>query len=880
MDSTRNKGTVSNPGSGGSAGRGDETAGPGVEELIRLGDGGPLPADGCRLAYRRFEEIARSEPDLTAVVRDGRRLSYGQLDAQANRLARRLRELGVGPEQVVAICLPRQPEAIVAVYAVHKAGAAYLPLDPGYPVERRRFMLEDSGARVLIAYPALEPELTDLAEEVVEPPRGEPSEAEAAAPDWDGPGLDNLAYLIYTSGSTGRPKGVMIEQGNLAAFVSWGVATFTREELSALLGATSLSFDMSGFELFVPLCAGGSLVQVDNVFAVDSVADQRVTMINTVPSLMAALLRDRTLPETAGTVCFCGETLPPELSERVHAQPGVRRVVNTYGPTEDTIYSTGTEVAPGQAPTIGRPFPGTQAYVMDESSAPLPSGVPGELYLGGAGLARGYHGREELTRERFVPNPLPGAPSARLYRTGDLARWEPDGVLQHLGRIDHQVKIRGVRIEPSEVEGALAAHPRIGSAVVMARPGPSGEARLIAWVEPDGQPTPTAAELREMLRRTVPEPMVPSAFVTVGEMPLNANGKLDRDRLPDPPAAIAASPVRGELETALAELWMEVLGLESPPGPDDDFFALGGQSLIGFHLFELIARRFGRELPASALVEASTLRGLAECLTGTAAASRGDFVSLNADGGETPFLYLYAGPGGPFTLRHLSKGFGPDRPAYGIGVYGDVDGHADERSIAEIGAAEVDRLRELQPHGPYLIGGHSTGGSVAFEMACLLTEAGERVDFLGLFDQSAPHTMRWRGRAAARGSELLGVGPEGRRPGLLAAAARRAVHSRYDEAGPAEPMPGTVGPDWLRALRDHEREYRPRRYPGDAVVFTTQDTARYTGSRTLGWDRYVDGGLEVVRIPGDHLSILVNPNIEVLVREVRTRIEAAVEAAR
>ncbi|MFL5781790.1 MAG: amino acid adenylation domain-containing protein [Thermoleophilaceae bacterium] len=840
--------------------------------LIELGDGGPLPEGSDRPAYERFEDVAATDPDRTAITWNGQRLSYRELDARANRLARRLRDLGVGPERVVAICLPRRPDAIVAVYAVHKAGGAYLPLDPSYPLDRRRFMLEDAGADIVIADASLEPELGAGVAQLVEPPTGPVSKADGAAPDWEPPRLDHLAYIIYTSGSTGRPKGVLIEHGNLAAFVAWGVAAFSPQELSSVLASTSLSFDMSGFELFVPFAAGGQLVLVDNLFALDHVADAAVTLVNTVPSLMAALLTDRSLPETATTVCFCGEPLSAELSERVHAEPAVRRVVNAYGPTEDTIYSTAADVPQGERPTIGRPFRGTLAYVMSEDGRLAARGEAGELYLGGAGVARGYHNREDMTRERFVPGAGHGVPSERLYRTGDLVRWEPDGRLQHLGRIDHQIKVRGVRIEPAEIEGVLATHPGVRRVVAGTRPDRSGEARLVAWFEPTGSVAPDARGLRTLARRALPEPMVPSAFVPVDAMPLNANGKLDRDRLPEPPAARAPAPLRSETERALGELWADVLGLDQPPGADDDFFDLGGQSLVGFRLFELIADRFGRDLPPSTLVEHSTIGALAARIDSNDGDGDG-VVVINEDGGDTPFVYLYAGPGGAFALRHLRSLFGPGRPAYGIEVFAELGTEPQGHDVPEVAERTVELLRGRRPHGPYLLSGHSAGGDVAYEMACRLSAEGEEVAFLALFDPAAPHTLRWRGRVTARGSELIGSGPEGRREGLLAAVARRARRSRYDEAGVSEPVAGVGSPDWMRALAERERRYEPPRYSGDAVVFTTSDTARYTGSSSLGWERYVDGRLETVRVPGDHLSMLVDPNVHVLARELAARLE-------
>jgi amino acid adenylation domain-containing protein len=825
------------------------------EALIRLGDGGPLDPGGEVLAHVRFERMARANPGLTAVVTQGETLTYGELAARADGIAAALRRAGVGREAVVGICLPRRLDVLVAVLGVLKAGAAYLPLDLGQPLERRRFMLADAGASALVTVPAWEPELSGGALVVVTPADGERQDtgdspvAEPAAPG-------DLAYIIYTSGSTGQPKGVMIEHRSLAAYVHWGVSTFTRKELGCVLMATSFGFDMSIFEFLVPLSAGGRIVLVDNLFEIRQFEDEGLTLVNAVPSLMAALLRSGvTLPSTVRTAVFCGETLPFEVSEEVHRQPGIERVVNTYGPTEDTVYSTSVDVPRGSRPTIGRPFPGTQAYVVDEALRLVPRGEHGELCLGGVGLARGYRGRDELTRERFVPNPFPDTGSERLYRTGDLARWEDDGSLQHLGRVDHQIKLRGVRIEPGDIEEALLRHAAVEQAVVVARDRPAGGKWLVAYVVCGPGDCPDGRELREMLRDSLPKPMIPSAFVELAELPLNANGKLDRAQLPEPPTSLPGSSPLTETENALAEIWRDLLGLEALPGPDDDYFELGGDSLTAFEVFDRIETHSGQSLSPNILLEASSLAALAAFVD--SGEERGRLIKLHPGGHHIPAVYVHSGAGGMPTVRALSDALGPDQPLYGIQAYEDPDiQHGHSRTVTEAAAECLVALRDAQPEGPYILAGHSIGGHVAFEMATRLVAAGETVLLLGLLDPSAPHTARWKGRVAARALQLIGRAPQHRRVRVHSAvwsALARRLRARRTSVAPQLDPDSDV---WMRTLGEIEKAYRPPRYSGRVVTYATVDGAVYTGSWTLGWERYVNGPIEGRRVEGDHLSML------------------------
>jgi amino acid adenylation domain-containing protein len=850
-------------------------------ELIELGDGGLLGPEAEVAAHRRFERFAHAQPGLTAVVEREETLTYGELNARADAVAGRLLEHGLGREDIVGICLPRRLDALIAIYGVLKAGAAYLPLDLAQPIARRRFMLSDTGAAAVITTSALRSDLTPEATQVLTwDGDGLAERASAPAPTAIGPALDDLAYVIYTSGSTGKPKGVMIEHRSLAAFAHWGVSAFSADELSRVFAATSFGFDMSLFELTIPFAAGGTLILADSFREIADAERHDVTLVNTVPSLMAAALSETNLPASVRTAVFCGETLPPDVAEKVHGQRGIERVVNAYGPTEDTVYSTAGDVPAGRRPTCGRPFPGTQVYLLDPDLKLAAAGAEGEICLGGAGLARGYLGREELTRERFVEQPLGPDGPERVYRTGDLGRWEPDGSLQHLGRLDHQIKLRGVRIEPGEIEQALVRHPGVAQALVVARERAAGGKLLVAYVVRSPGADPDRHALRDLLRKTLPAPMVPSAFINLDALPLNANGKLDRARLPEPQSAAASPASLSRDELALAELWREVLQLDGLPAPDDDFFELGGDSLLAFKLFDRIAGRFGTELPPSLLVQASTLRLLALWIGASDFVEGRVVVELHTDGPRLPCFYVHSGAGGILALRHFATTFGEDQPLYGIQAFRDGDTEAGHiLSVTKTAAECVPIVRQRQARGPYIIAGHSIGGHIAYELACRLEEEGEEVLYLGLLDPAAPHTLKWRGRVSARTRELAGIGPEPRRSSALRAAATKAtrrLRSRVQApTGVPEGNDADSPSEWMRNLAAMEKRYAPPRFSGATTVYRTVEMSRYTGSASLGWDHYVRGPITERRVPGGHVSLLLDPNVQVVAQEMEADIRSA-----
>jgi len=555
------------------------------------------PRDRC--VHQLVEAQVARTPGAAALVFAGDAITYAQLNARANRLAHHLRSLGVGPDVRVGICVERSPELVVGLLAVLKAGGAYVPLDPAYPAERLRYMLADSAPAVLLAGGGLAARFEGTDVPVLDPGSDSPAWASGPATDPVVEGLTarHLAYVIYTSGSTGRPKGVAIAHGSAVNLLHWAGSAFGDEDVERTLFSTSLNFDLAVFELFAPLTRGAAAWLVDDAVALLR-SPAGVTLVNTVPSAMRALLDGGGLPATVRTVNLAGEALGRSLVERIFAETGVERVFNLYGPSETTTYSTAVEMRRGDgfAPHVGTPIHNTRVYILDGALAPVPVGVAGELHIGGAGVARGYLGRAELTAERFVADPHGGEPGARMYRTGDLARWRPDGTVELLGRGDHQVKVRGFRIEPGEIEARLVEHPAVREAVVVAREDTPGEKRLVAYLV--GDESATAEVLRAHLGQALPAYMVPAAFVRVGALPLTPNGKLNRGALPAPDGGACAgrgyeAPV-GETEAALAGIWSEVLGT-ARVGRRDDFFELGGHSLLAVQVISRVRQLLGVE---------------------------------------------------------------------------------------------------------------------------------------------------------------------------------------------------------------------------------------------------------------------------------------------
>ncbi|HEU4881105.1 MAG TPA: amino acid adenylation domain-containing protein, partial [Longimicrobium sp.] len=580
-----------------------------------------VPADRC--IHELFESQTARTPDAAAVSFEEESLTYAELNARANRLAHHLRGHGVGPEVRVGVLMERSLEMVVSLLAILKAGGAYVPLDPGLPTERLAYMLDDSGVPLVLTQAALRESVParegvavlavdDAAEEIA---------AESAENLAGGVGPDSLAYVIYTSGSTGRPKGVMNAHRGVVNRLVWMQAQFGIGADDVVLQKTPFGFDVSVWEFFWPLQQGAGLVMArpdghrDPAYLRDVIEREGVTTLHFVPSMLQTFVEavEAGCCASLRNVVCSGEALPPALVDRFYDRfTGPVVLTNLYGPTEAAVdvsfWTCPRDESAGVVP-IGRPVWNTALYVLDASLKPVPVGVPGELYIGGVQVARGYLGRAAMTAERFVPDPFSAEGGARLYRTGDRARWRADGAIEYLGRLDFQVKVRGFRIELGEIEAALRQAPGVRDCTVVVRDDESGDRRLVAYVVGAVE----ADALRDRLRQSLPEYMVPAAFVSLDALPLTANGKLDRKALPAPEGDAYArrsyeSPL-GEVEVALAEIWSELLGVEQV-GRRDNFFELGGHSLLAIRLIERM-RRVGLYMEVRALFTTPVLAELA-----------------------------------------------------------------------------------------------------------------------------------------------------------------------------------------------------------------------------------------------------------------------------
>ncbi|MEH2057529.1 MAG: amino acid adenylation domain-containing protein [Nostoc sp.] len=597
--------------------------------------------------HQLFEYQVEKTPEQIAVIFEDKQVSYQELNQRANQLAHYLQTLNVKPEVLVGIFLERSLEMIVGLLAILKAGGAYVPLDPAYPSERLALMLEDSQLSILLTQQNLLLKLPDYQAHIVCLDRDSEAITQQNQENLTSLVTDkNLSYVIYTSGSTGKPKGVAIEHHSTVALLHWAREVFTTEDLAGVLAATSICFDLSVFEIFVPLSWGGKVILAENALYLPTLlAAQEVTLINTVPSAIAELLRIQGIPASVRIVNLAGEALQNRLVQQIYALDNIQKVFNLYGPTEDTTYSTFALVKKGDSiVTIGRAIANTYCLLLDEEMQIVPTGVSGELYIGGEGLARGYLNRPELTDQRFIPNPFNNSKfkiqNSKLYKTGDLARYLPDGNIEYIGRIDQQVKIRGFRIELGEIETALWQHPDVQETVVIAKEFSPSDQRLIAYVvlKPESSDT-NVGNLRHFLKQKLPDYMIPSRFVQLSALPLTANGKVDRQALPAPVQTLNANQKfvapRTPIEERVAEIWSNVLGLKNI-GVHDNFLALGGHSLLAFQILCRIRDIFQVELTMRHFFEAPTISEIADSIIQAQQEDRGCSVvpiqSIGRDG--------------------------------------------------------------------------------------------------------------------------------------------------------------------------------------------------------------------------------------------------------
>jgi len=860
-----------------------------------------------------FLQTASRFPDKTALEWGDRALSYNQLRANATRIAAKLLEAGVKPGDTVAISATPGPEMIAGFIGILLAGGCIVPIDPSYPQDRLVLLLDESATAVALfsgdcdkAFPG---RWRDRLYQI------DPVSPDAAAIEIPDAAVtaEHPSHLLFTSGSTGRPKGVKLpHRGTVRLVRGNDFITITPDDV--FLQAAPASFDASLLEIWGALLNGGKLVLLPEGPGLESIAaavrDKRVTTLWLTSGLFQLMIEEHAESLRGLKHLLAGGDVlsVPHVRKALEALPHTR-LINGYGPTENTTFTTCHEItrADLEKPSIpiGRPIANTTVHLLDDMLRPVPAGVPGELCTGGDGLAAGYQNAPDLTAEKFIEHPRFG----RLYRTGDTCRWSADGTIEFLGRRDHQVKVRGFRIELGEIEAVLAAHPQVRHCKAAVRGASAETKRILAWVVPAEGVAPDPRELASFVAARLPAFMRPDGIGVVAALPLNANGKVDVAALPDPGHQEAARPEApreaplGDVEQRLAAIWSELLG-SGEIGRHDDFFALGGHSLMALRMFSRINREFRQALPLATLIQHPTLAGLAAVLAPPAVPPvakplpanapdiRGSVVTLSEGGGRPPLFCIHGGDGGVLFYRGLASLMPADLPLHAIESL-ELGSHLPvrESAIEQTAADYVRRVLEIQPAGPFRLAGYSFGGVVAHEMACQLAELGHEVAFLGLFDTHSPAALTRRYGLAER----LGVfwrhssgQPLGRRIGLLQSRIRDGIHThrsvRAELSAAASSGPAAAYSD-LRRVQVREENwramqaYQPRPFKGRITLFKTSHVDdKVEWPSDYGWSGVAMSGLDIIPVTGHHLELFDPEHIETLAAALNRSLDQVVSS--
>ena len=840
-----------------------------------------------------IEEQAARTPEATALVFEGASLSYAELNAQANQLAHRLRATGVCPDSRVAVCAERSLEMVIALLAILKAGGAYMPLDPTYPEERLQFMIEDADPVAVLTQKHLKGFFlsTECTAPVIDlTDRKEWSSMPANNPNPKSLGLtpQHLAYVIYTSGSTGKPKGVMLQHQGLCNRLDWMQSAYGMNAADGVLQKTPFGFDVSVWEFFWPLMVGARLVVArpeghkDPAYLVETIRKNRVTTAHFVPSMLQAFLDypEASSCTTLVRVVCSGEALPAALARRFVERLPHAALHNLYGPTEATVDVTAWSCPANRPPEripIGRPIANTRMYILDAHQQPVPVGVPGELYIAGVQVARGYLSRPELSAAKFLADPFTSGADARMYRTGDLARWQDDGNIEYLGRNDFQVKIRGFRIELGEIENELMKRGDLRQCVVTAQ-GSDAEKRLVAYlVAGDTAKAASVENLRTSLLQRLPDYMVPSVFVFIDEIPLTANGKTDVKKLMQAEAREAEreTPVeapRDEVEARLAAIWERVLGVH-PIGIRNNFFDMGGYSLVIMKLFTQINKAFDRSLPIATIFSYPTIEQLADLIRGSAI-ERSALVPLRDRGSKAPLFIVHS----YLTYERFRQVMDEDRPLYGLHE------HEDEciGSVQDRVNEYARLIREAQAEGPYYLIGWCAAGPITVEIARKLEADGGKVAMVGLIDAVHPSYMAEMQREDAKERHLNRF-QEWKKYHL-----RR--HQQFKNVSKARYFAGAVRDTAIRWIRGailqkgnllvrlasrrgikmprfvdhlasvHIEHLEP--YQGKIALFRPLETNKMYHDQSLGWHDQATKGVEIVWTPGNHETMFMDGHVE------------------
>ena len=866
------------------------------------------PKNHC--IHELFDIQAEKIPESIALVHHEKRITYRELKNRANQLACDLVHRGISPDDLVGICVERSAEMIVAMLAVMKAGGAYVPLDPSYPVERLKFMISDSGSRVVLTqkkFQSLFAE-SDASLVFVDDLMGTSFDEDVPPPQTDVKS-GNLAYVIYTSGSTGVPKGVAIEHRSPIVLFAWAQTVFTSHELGGMLASTSICFDLSVFEIFLPLTSGGKIILAENALEFPSLkAVSEVRLINTVPSAINELWKSNSIPHSVDTINLAGEPLKQDLVDKLYEIKTVERVYDLYGPSEDTTYSTWTLREKGGRSTIGRPIANTCFYLVDQYRKPVPVGVPGEIYIGGDGLARGYLNRSELTNEKFVPDFMSGEPGEKLYRTGDLAKFYPDGNIFFIGRIDHQIKLRGFRIELGEIEAALIRHEHVNQCVAVVREDTPEDQRLVAYIIPGENYNEKVSDLRGHLRTRLPEYMIPQHIIPLSAFPMTSNGKIDRKNLPKPVSLIEQDTRQKSghtrLETLLLEIWQDIIGIDHI-GVDDNFFEIGGHSILSVRIFAEIYNLTGVNLPLAEIFKSPTVRDLSKVIEASGgkiktrwnkhrllkhffrpmpskAEKQGwtHLVPIKTGGNKPPIFCMHAIGGNVLNYYPLASRLDDDQPVYGLQARG-LDGISEPySSLEEMAAHYIEEMKTVQPIGPYSVVGGSMGGFIALEVAQQLKQEGQDIALLAMFDTYTLSFLKKdplfsKDHLIVRILNKFKVLIFSKRYGTTFMKQFSKIHGSLKNKMVFfiklclcisfhvihKPIPHKLRywyveeKHWKPILK-----YSPKRYKGDLVLFADSQTDIGLRSEVnKGWDDYIEGSIDVIEIPARHLEFMEEP---------------------
>ncbi len=868
------------------------------------------PAD--KTIHGLFEEQAANTPAAIAVEHGRERVTYADLSRRADALAAEIQKNGGGLETPVGIYVERSVDMVVAVLGTLKAGGFYIPLDPAFPKDRLAYMVADAQIPILITQSRLTSELPEHQAKVIHVDKIAQSASAGNGRTSASQGQStNLAYVLFTSGSTGRPKGVQITHRAVVNFLHSMRQKPGLQAADVLLAVTTLSFDIAGLELYLPLTTGARVViasrdeTIDGALLAKSIEAANTTVMQATPATWRMLIEAGWGGSPKLKILCGGEAIDRGLADQLLSRCG--ELWNLYGPTETTIWSTAERLIPGQPITIGRPIANTQIYILDGVGQPTPPGVSGELLIGGDGVARGYLNRPELTAEKFIRDPFQQDESRRLYRTGDLARYRADGRIEFLGRSDFQVKIRGFRIEIGEIETALAAIDSVARAVVALREDTPGGKRLVGYIVPKMPASPPASStngstppvtdagaLRSKLRSSLPDYMIPSVFVFLEAMPLTPNGKVDRKALPEPGKS-ASHEVRyeapqGPTEEKLAGIMATLLQVPRV-GRSDDFFALGGYSILAVSLFNEIEHLFGKRIPLATLFRAPTVAALAtELETQNDAVKHWDSLVPFQMFGEKPRFFCVHGAGGNILLyRDLVRALGADYPFYGLQSQG-LDKKTKPLTTVEAMAERyIKEIRTIQPNGPYCLGGYCLGGTIAYEMAQQLRSEGHEVTLLALFDtynftrmtkaKTLPYLwqkLAFHGRnlASLSRKELVGylaskvrIASDGELRSLWKDLSKPLRRKREDEIARNSVASVQEANDAAAAA------YLPKTYGGRVTVFKPKVNYTFFPDPKMGWGESVNGELDIVALPVNPHAMLVAPFVQYLANELKLRLD-------